>query len=169
MPSFANHDDDDQTPATSREVIRGELAGESTRDSDPPSENARYLTSEPLRDGPRNNPEPTSFRTLGPPDPSDLNLKNPLLASALGFVLGPLGLLYTNIPWAVGLGLVTVAVVFSNMWILLPGIWFACALLGFGSAVRHNAHELLGSVSRPAGQGFTQAPFGPNRPGGPRR
>lgn len=177
MNSFANFDDSGdpesnaltRSPA-SRAVVRGTLAapsrptadgfdsdgfddfdshnlGAGTQDQRPP-----YGRSEPLGRAPGAGRAfgAAPFGTVGPPDRASLQLKNPLFAGAVGLVFGPLGLAYANPTWAVGLGALTVGAVFSGMWILLPGIWFASGFIGFGSAIHHNTREILGPPRRPA-------------------
>ena len=157
--------------AASRAVVKGKLsspsrpAGDGFGAEDPgsgPRESPRYVRSEPLGPGPSAGrfSGPVPFSTVRPSDQTTIRLKNPLFAGALGFMFGPLGafiaelfptkfgplgLAYANPPWAVGLGVLSAGAFFSGMWILLPGIWFASGFIGFGSAIGHNTHQMLGS------------------------
>ncbi len=158
---FGDEPDDD--PPASREVIRGELAdGPSSGSTGAEDASPRYLTSEPFTPSGARGPQ---FSILGPPDRSQLDLKNPVLGGALGFIFGPLGLLYSNLPWAVGLGLLTVALIVNGTWVALPAVWLTCAFIGFASTLRHNAKLLLSGVSRRPG-GSTQPPGSGRPPGG---
>lgn len=164
MTSSASFDDDSRDrhstavtrTAASRAVVKGKLsspsrpAGDGFGAEDPgsgPRESPRYVRSEPLGPGPSAGRFSGSvpFSTVRPSDQTTIRLKNPLFAGALGFMFGPLGLAYANPPWAVGLGVLSAGAFFSGMWILLPGIWFASGFIGFGSAIGHNTHQMLGS------------------------
>lgn len=185
MTRPAGFDDDvpRDTPASSH-VIRGELAdGSSPRSSSARSgapqcphsarrdsgaestaqNEPRYVKSEPFH-ARAGYPGGPGVSTLGPPDASQLPLKSPLLAAALGFALGPLGLLYSNLPWAFGLGIFAAILIGANLWVVLPAVWLICAFIGFSAAARHNARLLMRSVSCPAGQAFPHPPHSGTSP-----
>ena len=84
------------------------------------------------------------------PDLSSVRVKNPLLAGVLGLFLGPIGLLYANIPWAIGLGLIAWLLLGNNLWLLLPPVWILCGLVGFFSALRTNAVRLTETMQKAA-------------------
>ncbi|MBO3207696.1 hypothetical protein [Dermatophilus congolensis] len=150
--------------AASEEVLCGEVISESSTTNQPPSagptssEGPRYIKSEPLS----NNPFSRSF--FNPPgassayqaasaelgvDTSKLKMKNPVIAAALGLFFGPIGLIYSNLLWAIFLGILVAALLKAHviLWIFVPPIFILCALIGFGSAMRTNWKRIVALVN----------------------
>lgn len=99
---------------------------------------------------------------MGAPDLAHLNLKNPLLAGLLGLVLGPLGLLYATIPWALVTGGIAALLVMSYLWLLLPALWVVCGGIGFVSVTKKNVRAVMAEMT-----GGMAGQAGGQRPGGP--
>lgn len=105
-------------------------------------------------------------------DLSSLKLKNPLVAGLLGLFLGPIGLLYASVPWALGTALIAVLLGVTYLWLLLPALWVLCGGVGFVKVIRDNAHKVLEAMTAGSARGRGSAappnPGGPGGPGGPR-
>lgn len=105
-----------------------------------------------------------------PIDLSSLKLKNPLVAGLLGLFLGPIGLLYASIPWAIGTALVAVLLGVTYLWLLLPALWVLCGGVGFVKVIRDNAHKVLEAMTAESKRGRgSAAPPGSHAHGGARR
>lgn len=97
------------------------------------------------------------------PNLAKVRTKSPFMAGFLGLLLGPFGLLYANVPWAIGLGLISWRLLSVNLWLLLPAVWILCGAVGFGSALRTNAVR----VTRAMQQDMEEAQRKQGGPGGP--